>query len=403
MVLLKNPFVSKKTHNPEHYVDILQVIRSNNLGCVYFSKAIKQFGSVKRIIEALQDNPKVLGRAVTLYDRDLATKEYDTGIKAGAEAIAFDDSDFPPLLAEIYDCPPLLWIKGNRSILSKNLCAIVGARNASVGGRKMAYSLAKNLGLNDFMTVSGLASGIDTAAHQGSLSTGTIGVLASGVNVIYPDENQSLAEDIIAHNGAIISEAPPNAPPQATMFIKRNRIISGLALGTVIIEAAEKSGSLSTAEFSLEQNKEIFAVPGSPLDIRAAGTNRLLRNGANWVENSDDVISVLQGIIQKNHVQTIIQKQDTPKQVFLHKIQPDIPVKPIITPQKNHSNKNNSQTDETKILNLLSTTPISCDDIIRLTGLSSHQLLSKLAIMELQGDIIRASGNMITKTIKKLA
>jgi DNA processing protein len=415
-ILNNNNTVLKK--NAEHYIHIIQLIRSHNLGCVNFLKAVKQFGSVKRVICAIEENPKVLGRIVTLCTYETALLEYETGIKSGAECIAFDDADFPNLLHHIYDCPPFLWLKGNRTILSKNLCAVVGARNASVGGRKMAYSLAKNLGLNDFITVSGLATGIDTAAHQGSVGTGTIAVLASGVNVIYPDENQSLVHEILDNNGAIISEAPPNSPPQATMFIKRNRIISGLSLGTVVIEAAEKSGSLSTADFALEQNKEIFAVPGSPLDIRAAGTNRLLRNGANWVENSDDVISILQGIVQKDAVDKIVHKKnskntDTPKQVYLHTIPSDVPVMPIIAPQKldkpslrqNTSQTQNmpKKTPEIDILNLLSTTPIACDDLIRLTGLTSNQLLSTLSIMELQGDIMRHHGNMITKTIKKLA
>jgi DNA processing protein len=399
----------------DSYIKIIQLIRSSNIGCVNFSKALKQFGSVTRAIDALKDNPKILGRSVTLYDYDLAVKEYEEGTKSGAECISFDDSDFSPLLAQIYDCPPFLWLRGNRDILKKNLCAVVGARNASVGGRKIAYSLAKNLGINDFITISGLASGIDTAAHQGALNTGTIGVLASGVNVIYPNENKTLADDILNNNGAIISEAPPNAPPQATMFIKRNRIISGLALGTVVIEAAEKSGSLSTAEFALEQNKEIFAVPGSPLDMRAAGTNRLLRNGANWAENSDDVISVLQGLVQKNTLNTLVNintqintvfetETQTSKQNYLHTQPAAILVTPIITPHKiMPTSSKKEEAHETKILNLLSTTPVSCDDLIRLTGLSSQNLLSLLSIMELEGCIARHHGNMITKIIKKLA
>lgn len=413
MTLIKIKSNTTNTDKSEHYIQIIQLIRSSNLGCIYFAKALKQFGSVSRALSALSEDPKALGRSVTLCSYDDAMREYEAGIKAGAECIAFDDDDFPLLLSHIYDCPPLLWLKGNRDILAENLCAIVGARNASVGGRKIAYSLAKNLGLNDFKTISGLASGIDTAAHQGSLSSGTVAVLASGVNVIYPNENINLSQDILNNNGAIISEAPPNAPPQATMFIKRNRIISGLALGTVVIEAAEKSGSLTTADFALEQNKEIFAVPGSPLDIRAAGTNRLLRNGANWVENSDDVISILQGIVQKEAVDKIVDKQRiapkaTAKQNYLHTSPVSVPVKPIIAPQQSpktqtKTNLKKQNTVQETILTLLSTTPIACDDLIRLTGLPSNQLLSTLSIMELQGDINRTSGNMITKTIKKLA
>ncbi|MFT6084102.1 MAG: DNA processing protein [Alphaproteobacteria bacterium] len=410
------PALKQADDKTQHYIDIIQLIRSSNIGCINFSKALKQFGSVSRALQALADNPKIMGRSVILCSRDDAHKEYEIGIQSGARFISFNMAEFPPLLSQIYECPPFLWAKGNVALLQTDLCAIVGARNASVGGRKIAYSLAKNLGINHFTTISGLASGIDTAAHQGSLNTGTIGVLASGVNVIYPSENKTLADDILGSNGLIISEAPPNAPPQAKMFVKRNRIISGLALGTVIIEAAEKSGSLTTADFALEQNKEIFAVPGSPLDVRAAGTNQLLRNGANWAENSDDVISILQKLIQHNNIHSTTQSLKNNKQIYLHKMpSPNISVKPILIPSpsvapsssvtqpvksdtttSSHNNLNN------EILSLLSTTPIGCDDLIRLTGLSSHKLLPILSMMELEGDIIRHHGNMIAKVIKKI-
>jgi len=383
-------------------IDIIQLIRSKNVGCINFSKAIKQFGSVARALEGLQENPKILGREITLCDRDLATKEYETGMRSGLKFLSYNMQDFPNSLAHIYECPPFLWAKGNLDILKKHHCAIVGARNASIGGRKIAFSLAKNLGLNQFVTVSGLALGIDTAAHQGSLQSGTIAVLASGLNVTYPSENEQLAADILHHNGLIVSEAPPNAPPQAKMFVKRNRIISALSLGTVIIEAAEKSGSLTTAEFALEQNKEIFSVPGSPLDPRASGTNRLLRSGAHWAENSDDVISVLQNLIQHQTLNTVITSPpQTNKQQFLHKKPKEaVTVEPIIvhTPQQKPKNSN----ADLNILDLLSTTPISCDDLIRLTGQSSAVLLPMLAMMELEGKITREHGNMITKVIKRI-
>lgn len=410
--ILPTQYCSHKT-KLQDYIHIIQLTRSHNLGCVNFRKAIQQFGSAKNAIYALEENPKILGRTVTLCQYDIALKEYETAIESGAECVSFQDTDFPVLLSQIYDCPPFFWLKGNRNILQKNLCAIVGARNASVGGRKIAFSLAKNLGLNDFISVSGLASGIDTAVHQGSIKTGTIGVLASGVNIIYPQENISLAQDILANNGAIISEAPPHAPPQATMFIKRNRIISGLSLGTVVIEATEKSGSLSTAELALEHNREVFAVPGSPLDARAGGTNRLLRNGANWVENSDDVISVLHGIIQHRNLNKIIQESNkhnavkpliTKKQNYLHSESYDSTIiKPIIVTLPETKPKEKANSTEDNILNLLSTTPISCDDLVRLTNIPSHKLLSIISMMELDGIIIRHHGNMITKSIKKLA
>lgn len=386
-----------KMPSDKKYIDIIRLIRSNNIGCINFTKALRQFGSISSALTALENDPALLGRKVKLFDYALAEKEYTQGVKAGCKPIAYDDPEFPVLLSDIYDSPPLLWTKGNINILNRPKCAIVGARNASIGGRKIAYSLAKNLGLNNFVTVSGLAMGIDTAAHQGAVKNGTIAVLASGANVIYPDENQTLANEIVANNGLIISEAPIDAPPQAKMFIKRNRIISGLSLGTVVIEAAEKSGSLSTAEFALEQNREIFAVPGSPLDTRASGTNRLLRNGAHWAENSDDVITVLQEITKRTAVDQKLSQ--TNKQRFIHTSpEPQIKIEPIIVTSEPTQPKTNNPSN---ILDLLSTTPIACDDLVRLTGMPSSELLSLLSIMELDGDIMRHSGNMITKVIKR--
>lgn len=399
--MIKMPFNKGiSSDNSAYYIDVIRLIRSNNVGSVIFFKAISQFGSVSAALAALNDDPMALGRKVTLIDKDLAEKEYHQGIKSGAKPIAFNDPEFPALMAQIYDCPPIIWTKGRFDILKTYKCAIVGARNASVGGRKIAYSLAKNLGLNNFTTVSGLASGIDTAAHQGALNSGTIGVLASGVNVIYPNENEKLAQEMLDHGGLILSEAPPNAPPQAKMFIKRNRIISALSLGTVIIEAAEKSGSLSTAEFAIEQNRDVFAVPGSPLDARAAGTNKLLRNGAYWAENSDDVIKVLQEITKHQALNQNHQMR-TNKQNYLHKPNAkEITIEPIIvTPQI--KTQKASISDSEKILELLSTTPIACDDLTRLTGINSSKLVSLLSMMELNGDITRHTGNMISKTIKR--
>jgi DNA processing protein len=218
--------------------------------------------------------------------------ERDRANAVGARLIACGEPDFPALLAEIPAAPPLIYVRGHTSLFEKPAVAIIGARNASAVGRKIARNLAEGLGAAGVVVVSGLARGIDGAAHDASLTTGTIAVVAGGVDVIYPPEHDALTA-AIAERGAVISEQTPGATPTARDFPKRNRIISGLSRGVVVVEAAAKSGTLITARFALEQGREVFAVPGSPLDPRCQGANRLIRDGAILVENAQDILDVL--------------------------------------------------------------------------------------------------------------
>ena len=224
--------------------------------------------------------------------RDEAEREIERASDVGARLIASCEAEYPQPLANIPDAPPLIYVRGHSSLFKRPAVAIIGARNASGVGRKIARSLSESLGANGVVVVSGLARGIDGAAHEAALKSGTIAVVAGGVDVIYPPEHGELTA-AIAEQGAVVSEQPPGAEPTARDFPRRNRIISGLSRGIVVVEAAAKSGTLITARFALEQGREVFAVPGSPLDPRCQGANRLIRDGATLVQNGEDILEAL--------------------------------------------------------------------------------------------------------------
>jgi len=275
----------------------LRLARTQNVGPVTFAALLRRFGSASA---ALSEVPRLAqrggGKDMRIPSEADARQELESLHKIGGRIIASCEPDFPRGLAAVDPPPPIISVLGHAAILAREMVAIVGARNASALGRKFANKLAIDLSAAKLVVVSGLARGIDTAAHEGSLEGGTCAVVAGGIDVVYPPENQSLY-DRIRNEGAIVSEMPLGQPPQARHFPRRNRIISGLARGVVIVEAAEGSGSLITANYALEQNREVFAVPGSPLDPRAKGTNRLIREGAMLTESADDVLNNLRPIL----------------------------------------------------------------------------------------------------------
>lgn len=275
-------------------LDWLQLIRTPTVGPITFHRLIARYGSAAKALEALPDLSRKAGRrtALKLTDRRLAEAELAEADRRGARVIAFCEPDYPKMLAAIPDPPPILFLRGHAVMFEKPAVAIIGARNASGVGRKIARSLAVDLGAAGVVVVSGLARGIDGAAHDAALGTGTIAVVAGGVDVVYPPEHEELTERI-AKEGALLSEAPMGHPPTSRDFPKRNRLISGLSRGVIVVEAAAKSGTLITARFALEQGREVFAVPGSPLDPRCQGANRLIRDGATLVERAEDVLDVL--------------------------------------------------------------------------------------------------------------
>jgi DNA processing protein len=275
-------------------LDWLQLIRTQTIGPVTFHRLLAKYATAAKALAALPDLSRSAGRSASLKpaDRSGCEQELKDADKHGARLIASCEAEYPAALKTVPDHPPLLYVRGHPSLFERPAVAIIGARNASGVGRKIARMLAGDLGQAGYVVTSGLARGIDGAAHDAALRTGTIAVVAGGVDVIYPPEHDELTERI-AKEGAVISECAMGAQPTARDFPKRNRLISGLSRGVVVVEAAAKSGTLLTANFALEQGREVFAVPGSPLDPRCQGANRLIRDGATLVETAQDIIDVL--------------------------------------------------------------------------------------------------------------
>lgn len=270
----------------------LRLARTPNVGPVAFEHLLQRCGSAAAAVEAL---PGLARRHVDIPTKAEAERELEAGERLNARLICSAEPDFPPLLAALDPPPPLIWLLGRVDLLTRPAVAIVGARVASAAGQRFARGLAAELGAAGQVIVSGLARGIDGAAHEGALATGTVAVLGGGVGDIYPPEHDRLHASI-AERGAIISESPPDQRAQARDFPRRNRLISGLSLAVVVVEAELKSGSLITARLAAEQGREVLAVPGSPLDPRARGTNDLLRQGAAVCEGVEDVLRTLEGL-----------------------------------------------------------------------------------------------------------
>lgn len=356
----------------------LRLARTQNVGPVTFANLIARYSFATA---ALAEVPRLARRGgaseLRIPSEDDARKELDELSKLGGRVIASCEADFPKGLAALEAPPPLVSMLGHTSMLQREMVAIVGARNASALGRKFAQTIAGELGESGLVVTSGLARGIDTAAHEGSLGTGTCAVVAGGIDIVYPPENQNLYDRIRAE-GVIVSEMPLGQAPQARHFPRRNRIISGLSRGVVIVEAAEGSGSLITANYALEQNREVFAVPGSPLDPRARGTNRLIREGAILTESAGDVLNVLKPIIGAAF-------REPNGQCF-----GDEPRRQQIDAEADRIRK--------QIVELLAPSPIEADELVRQTGAPVAVVLAVLLELELAGRITRHSGNKVSLT-----
>src|SRR5229473_1683295 len=298
--------VDIKTSSPTHLsdeqrIDWLRLIRSDNVGPRTFRSLINHFGSARTALDRLPDLARRGGapRPGRICSEEEARAELTASQKLGVTLVAPGEAGYPPRLAVLDDAPPLLGVRGAHDVLMRPVIAIVGSRNASGAGLKFAGTLARDLGEAGFVIASGLARGIDQAAHRASIESGTVAVLAGGHDKVYPPEHEDLLATIIETGGAAISEMPLGHVPRARDFPRRNRLISGVALGVVVVEAAHRSGSLITARIAAEQGREVFAVPGSPLDPRAAGTNDLIKQGATLTTEAADVIHAVEPIMER--------------------------------------------------------------------------------------------------------
>jgi DNA processing protein len=362
-------------------LDWLRLIRSQNVGPRTFHALINHYGNIDDALAALPQLARRGGASAPgrICTRGEAEREIAAASAAGVTFVALGEPGYPQRLAMIDDAPPLIAVRGELSALARPMVAIVGARNASAAGIKFAERLARELGEAGLVVASGLARGIDGAAHRGSLLTGTVAAIAGGHNRIYPPEHAALA-DAIAENGVVLSEMPLDHEPRARDFPRRNRLISGLAAGVVVIEAAQRSGSLITARMALEQGREVFAVPGSPLDPRCEGTNNLLKQGATPVTEAADVTTVLQPIFER------------PPQLSAQ--EPDHP----IALSEHRESREPSDDERARLVTLLGPTPVGIDDLIRLSGLPPAIVRTMLLELELAGRLERHGGSLVSLT-----
>jgi len=358
----------------------LRLIRTDNVGPVTFRQLLNRFASAEAAIDALPGLLKRGGTAPRITTQMQAEDELAGLERYGARLVATGEAGYPDLLNYIPASPPLVTMAGGGNLDWARTVGIVGARNASSAGIKMTRMLALDLGERGYTVVSGLARGIDTAAHQASLSTGTIAVLAGGFDKIYPSENIPLAHEILDNGGALLTEMPLGWEPRARDFPRRNRLVSGLSLGIVVVEAAKRSGSLITARLALEQNRDVFAVPGSPLDPRAEGGNALIQQGAKLITNAQDIIDSLGSADPSRNV------------LFDPDWEPDFSgAHPVEAP---------TDSDKARLQSALSTTPVEVDEIIRQTGLSVSTIQLLLLELDLSGEIEWSSGQLVALRYK---
>mgnify|MGYP000135686224 FL=1 len=363
-------------------LDYIQLINSANIGPVTFYKLLRQYGSAEAALAALP-----AGRRT--FSRSAAQKEFELARRQNIRLLAFDDPEYPENLRAAEDAPPVIYVRGQINCLRQPLSlSIVGARNASLNGRKLASQISCELTSQGIMIVSGMARGIDTAAHKGAMfalnrSGNTVAVLGTGIDIAYPAENQKLCEQI-AGQGAVISEFPLGTEPSAGNFPRRNRIVSALTDGTLVVEASLHSGSLITARLALEQGRDVFAVPGFPTDERSAGPNKLIKDGAFLVENAEDILNVLSADARRK-----IPRTPRP-------VQTDLFVKPLDKESKTADIPDTASPDrETDILSLLTPAGVYVDELIRVSGLDSAAVSLRLLELEMEGRIERQVGNKV--------
>lgn len=349
----------------------IRLLRSPNVGPVSYAQLLRRFGNAVAALDALPDLASRGGRAYVAAPADRIEREVAAVRAAGARYLFHDRPEYPPLLREIDGAPPILTVRGDAALAQRPCVAMVGARNASAAAVKLARDFALALAEEGFVVVSGLARGIDGAAHEGAIAA-TIGVIASGIDIAYPPQHAAL-QDRIAAEGLLVAEQPPGTEPRGSHFPSRNRIIAGLALGTLVVEAAPKSGSLITARLAGEAGREVMAIPGSPLDARSHGCNQLIRDGAVLVQAPEDVAELLRGFT------------GTPRSTFRE-----------AAAQYNHAPDDLADAEPADVAGLLTTAPVPVDELIRQSGAGAGAVQMALLELEISGRLVRHAGGRVS-------
>lgn len=364
----------------------LRLIRSSQVGPVTFRELINHFGGAANALKALPSFARRAGRAVEICPEEDAVAELRAARKVGARPVFTIEPGYPPALAAVDAPPPLLYVKGRPELLAAPCVAIVGSRQASAAGTKLSRLFARELAEGGLVIVSGLARGIDAAAHEASLAYGTVAVLAGGVDIIYPPEHEAL-QARIGEDGCLVTEQPPGFVPRAKDFPRRNRLISGISLGVIVVEAARRSGTLVTARFAGEQGREVFAVPGHPLDPRAEGTNQLLKSGATLVTEPRDVLDVL--------APQLARRQSGLTEDGLAGFTLPLESEPQTAPPSEPGER-----ERARVLAALGPNPIDIDEVVRATELDAREVRIVLMELDLAGEIARHGSQLVSRAVR---
>jgi DNA processing protein len=389
----------------EQRLDWLRLIRSENVGPRTFRALVNQFGGAGAALAALPDLARRSGRAaLRVTTRAEAEREIDAAARLGVRFVAMGEPDYPRILQAADTAPPLIGVRGQAVILARPAIAVVGSRNASAAGLTFTERLARQLGEAGYVIVSGLARGVDTRAHKAALATGTVAVLAGGQDRVYPADNEPLLRAIVEGGGAVVSEMPMGWEARGRDFPRRNRIVSGLSYGVVVVEAARRSGSLITARFALEQGREVFAVPGSPLDPRAEGTNDLIREGATLCTSAENVIAVLEPLVAAGperdggarDLGTGVELEDLWDELDLPDVAP-APRRAVAAFEESGEDAADPDASSIeRVVALLGPSPVAVDDLARQSGLSIRVVQTTLLELEIAGRLERRGGNTVS-------
>ncbi len=370
----------------------LRLIRSENVGPVTFRELINRYGGAQRALEALPEISRKSGRTLRICPVEMAEAELAAARRIGARPLFTIEPDYPPMLAHLDMPPPLIYARGRLDLLTRPAIAIVGSRDASAAGRTLTRTLAHGLAAAGLVIVSGLARGIDTEAHKAALHSGTIAVLAGGLDIVYPPENAELFAEM-SDIGCLVSEMPPGFNPRGQDFPRRNRIISGISNAVVVIEAAKRSGTLITARMAGEQGREVFAVPGHPLDPRAEGTNHLIKHGATMITSADDVLEVLGPTLRPRF--SFREPEPPPRDDGPP--WPEAAKKAAEMTPETPSPPHDAEGERARVLAALGPAPVNIDELVRVTGLSARAIQAAILELSLAGQIERHGQNLVSR------